>query len=84
MLRQWGGIVDMTGDRSPILSKTPVEGIYVNCGWGTGGFKAIPGSGWAMAGLIANGADKVAGPFGLERFTEGRMIDESVAAAVAH
>ena len=56
MLRQWGGIVDMTGDRSPILSTTPVPGIFVNCGWGTGGFKAIPGSGWAMAELIAKGA----------------------------
>ncbi|MDP5085847.1 MAG: sarcosine oxidase subunit beta family protein, partial [Yoonia sp.] len=53
MLRQWGGIVDVTGDRSPILSKTPVEGVFVNCGWGTGGFKAIPGSGWAMAELMA-------------------------------
>ncbi len=84
MLRQWSGIVDMTGDRSPILSKTPVEGFFVNCGWGTGGFKAIPGSGWAMAGLVANGEDPVAGPFSLERFREGRMIDESVAAAVAH
>ncbi|MEM1276737.1 MAG: sarcosine oxidase subunit beta family protein [Pseudomonadota bacterium] len=84
MLRQWGGIVDMTGDRSPIIGKTPVEGIFINCGWGTGGFKAIPGSGWATAGLIAKGEDPVAGPFGLDRFTEGRMIDESVAAAVAH
>ncbi len=84
MLRQWGGIVDMTGDRSPIISKTPVEGVFVNCGWGTGGFKAIPGSGWATAGLVARGEDPVAGPFGLERFREGRMIDESVAAAVAH
>jgi sarcosine oxidase subunit beta len=84
MLRQWGGIVDMTGDRSPILSKTPVEGVFVNCGWGTGGFKAIPGSGWAMASLVAKGEDPVAGPFSLDRFREGRMIDESVAAAVAH
>ncbi len=84
MLRQWGGIVDMTGDRSPIISKTPVPGIFINCGWGTGGFKAIPGSGWAMAGLVAKGEDPVAGPFSLDRFTEGRMIDESVAAAVAH
>ena len=84
MLRQWGGIVDMTGDRSPIISKTPVEGIYINCGWGTGGFKAIPGSGWATAGLVANDGDPVADPFSLDRFTEGRMIDESVAAAVAH
>ncbi|WP_340107123.1 sarcosine oxidase subunit beta family protein [Pikeienuella sp. HZG-20] len=84
MLRQWGGIVDMTGDRSPIIGKAPVEGMFLNCGWGTGGFKAIPGSGWATASLIANGEDEVAGPFGLERFREGRMIDESVAAAVAH
>ena len=54
-LRQWGGIVDMTGDRSPIISKTPVDNIYLNCGWGTGGFKAIPGSGWATAELVAKG-----------------------------
>src|SRR5690625_4421307 len=84
MLRHWGGVVDVTGDRSPIIGRTPVEGIYVNCGWGTGGFKAIPGSGWATASLLANGQDDVAGPFGLDRFIEGRMIDESVAAAVAH
>ena len=85
MLRQWGGIVDMTGDRSPIIGKAPVEGIFVNCGWGTGGFKSIPGSGWAMAATVAKGEpDELAGPFSLDRFTEGRMIDESVAAAVAH
>ena len=85
MLRQWGGIVDMTGDRSPILSKTPVDGVYINCGWGTGGFKAIPGSGWAMAELVANDQPgALAAPFGLERFREGRFIDESVAAGVAH
>jgi len=84
MLRQWGGIVDMTGDRSPILSKTPVEGIFVNCGWGTGGFKAIPGSGWAMAELMAKGYSPLADDFGLNRFAEGRFIDESVAAGVAH
>jgi sarcosine oxidase subunit beta len=58
--------------------------MYINCGWGTGGFKAIPGSGWATAGLVANGEDRIAGPFSLDRFREGRMIDESVAAAVAH
>ena len=85
MLRQWGGIVDMTGDRSPILSATPVGNIFVNCGWGTGGFKAIPGSGWAMAELIANGTPgPLAAEFGLNRFREGRFIDESVAAGVAH
>ena len=85
MLRQWGGIVDMTGDRSPIISQTPVAGMFINCGWGTGGFKAIPGSGWATAEMVAKGAPgDLAGPFGLDRFAEGRMIDESVAAAVAH
>ena len=85
MLRQWGGIVDMTGDRSPIIGRAPVEGIFLNCGWGTGGFKSIPGSGWAMAATLAKGEpDEIAGPFGLDRFREGRMIDESVAAAVAH
>ncbi|NDV01523.1 sarcosine oxidase subunit beta family protein [Pseudoroseicyclus tamaricis] len=84
MLRQWGGIVDMTGDRSPIISKTPVDGIFVNCGWGTGGFKAIPGSGWAMAELMAKGHSPLSAAFGMERFREGRFIDESVAAGVAH
>ncbi|CAM3222905.1 sarcosine oxidase subunit beta [Paracoccus aminovorans] len=85
MLRQWGGIVDMTGDRSPILSTTPVGNIFVNCGWGTGGFKAIPGSGWAMAEVIAKGQPgPLAKDFGLNRFVEGRFIDESVAAGVAH
>ena len=85
MLRQWGGIVDMTGDRSPILSATPVGNIFVNCGWGTGGFKAIPGSGWAMAELVAKGSPgPLAAGFGLNRFREGRFVDESVAAGVAH
>jgi sarcosine oxidase subunit beta len=84
MLRQWGGIVDVTGDRSPILSKTPVQGIFVNCGWGTGGFKAIPGSGWAMAELIAKGASPLTEEFSMNRFRHGKFIDESVAAGVAH
>jgi sarcosine oxidase subunit beta len=85
MMRQWGGIVDMTGDRSPIISKTPLEGCFINAGWGTGGFKSIPGSGWAMAELVARGEPgPLAAPFGLERFREGRFIDESVAAGVAH
>jgi sarcosine oxidase subunit beta len=84
MLRQWGGIVDMTGDRSPIISKTPLQGCFINCGWGTGGFKAIPGSGWAMADLMAKGESPLAAEFGLSRFREGRFIDESVAAGVAH
>ncbi len=85
MLRQWGGIVDMTGDRSPIISKTPLENCFINCGWGTGGFKAIPGSGWATAEMIAKGEPgPLAAEFGLNRFREGRFIDESVAAGVAH
>ena len=85
MLRQWGGIVDMTGDRSPIISKTPLGNCFINCGWGTGGFKAIPGSGWAMAELMAKGEPgPLAEAFGMNRFREGRFIDESVAAGVAH
>ena len=84
MLRQWGGIVDVTGDRSPILSKTPLGGCFINCGWGTGGFKAIPGSGWGFAQLMASGASPLCDEFGLDRFREGRFIDESVAAGVAH
>ncbi|MFW2545000.1 sarcosine oxidase subunit beta family protein [Primorskyibacter sp. 2E107] len=84
MLRQWGGIVDMTGDRSPILSKTPVENIFINCGWGTGGFKAIPGSGWGFAELMARGQSPLTDEFSMFRFREGKFIDESVAAGVAH
>ena len=85
MLRQWGGIVDMTGDRSPIISQTPLGNTYINCGWGTGGFKAIPGSGWAMADMMAKGTPgPLAAEFGLDRFRQGRFIDESVAAGVAH
>jgi sarcosine oxidase subunit beta len=85
MLRQWGGIVDVTGDRSPIIGLTDVKGLYVNCGWGTGGWKAIPGSGTVFADTIANDRPhEIAAPFGLNRFREGRFIDESVAAAVAH
>ena len=85
MLRSWGGIVDVTPDRSPIIAKTPVPGLYVNCGWGTGGFKATPGSAHVFAHTIAN--DKphpVNAPFTIERFAEGNLIDEAAAAAVAH
>ena len=85
MLRQWGGIVDMTGDRSPLISKTPLGGCFIDCGWGTGGFKAIPGSGWAMAELMATGEPgPLSAEFSMTRFREGRFIDESVAAGVAH
>jgi sarcosine oxidase subunit beta len=76
MLRNWGGIVDVTPDRSPILSKTPVPGLFVNCGWGTGGFKATPGSGHVFAHTIATGEPHpIAAPFTLDRFRTGRLID---------
>ena len=85
MLRAWGGVVDVTPDRSPILAKTPVKGLYVNCGWGTGGFKATPGSGHVFAHTIANDEPHpINAPFTLERFRTGRLIDEAAAAAVAH
>jgi sarcosine oxidase, subunit beta len=85
MLRSWGGIVDVTPDRSPIIGKTPVEGLYVNCGWGTGGFKATPGSGHVFAHTLATGEPHpINAPFALERFRTGRLIDEAAAAAVAH
>lgn len=85
MLRNWGGTVDVTPDRSPILAKTPVAGLYVNCGWGTGGFKATPGSGEAFAATIARDApSEINAPFTIERFRDGAVIDEAAAAAVAH
>jgi sarcosine oxidase, subunit beta len=85
MLRNWGGIVDVTPDRSPIIGKTPVPGLYVNCGWGTGGFKATPGSGHVFAATIARDEPHpIAAPFTLDRFRTGRLIDEAAAAAVAH
>ncbi|MEZ5808836.1 MAG: sarcosine oxidase subunit beta [Zhengella sp.] len=85
MLRSWGGIVDVTPDRSPILAKTPVKGLYVNCGWGTGGFKATPGSGHVFAHTIARDEPhKINAGYTLERFRTGRLIDEAAAAAVAH
>jgi sarcosine oxidase subunit beta len=85
MLRNWGGIVDVTPDRSPIIGLTPVPGLYVNCGWGTGGFKATPGSGHVFAATIARGEPHlIAAPFALERFVTGQLIDEAAAAAVAH
>lgn len=85
VLRTWGGIVDVTPDASPILGLTPLERLYINCGWGTGGFKATPASGWTYAHTIANDAPhELNRPFSLERFTTGALIDEHGAAAVAH
>jgi len=85
MLRTWGGIVDVCPDASPILSKTPVKQLYFNCGWGTGGFKATPGSGWVFAHTIAHDEPHpINAPFTLDRFSTGMLIDEHGAAAVAH
>ena len=85
MLRQWGGIVDVCPDACPIISKMPIEGLYFNCGWGTGGFKATPGSGWVFAHTIAkNEPHELNAPFSLERFTTGALVDEHGAAGVAH
>ena len=85
LMRQWAGIVDTCPDASPIISKTPIEGLYVNGGWGTGGFKGTPGSGWVFAHTIAEDRPhKLNEPFALERFNTGALIDEHGAAAVAH
>jgi sarcosine oxidase subunit beta len=85
MLRSWGGIVDVTPDRSPIIGRTPIPGLFVNCGWGTGGFKATPGSGHVFAHTVATGEPHpINAPFALDRFRTGRLIDEAAAAAVAH
>ena len=85
MLRLWGGIVDVCPDACPIISKTPVDGLYFNCGWGTGGFKATPGSGWVFAHTIARDEPHdINAPFALDRFVSGALIDEHGAAAVAH
>ncbi|CDR01869.1 sarcosine oxidase subunit beta family protein [Streptomyces iranensis] len=85
VLRTWGGIVDVTPDASPVIGTTPVENLYVNCGWGTGGFKATPAAGWTFAHTIATGEPHpLNAPFALERFATGALIDEHGAAAVAH
>jgi len=85
MNRQWAGIVDVAPDACPIIGLTPVRGLYINCGWGTGGFKATPGSGWVMAHTVAQDRPHPLNEaFSLQRFATGRLIDEHGAAAVAH
>ena len=85
MNRQWAGIVDVCPDACPIIGPTPVKGLYFNCGWGTGGFKATPGSGWVFAHTIAQDRPHALNAaFSLERFTTGHLIDEHGAAGVAH
>ncbi len=85
MLRQWGGVVDICPDASPIISKTSIKGLYFNCGWGTGGFKATPGSGHLFAHTIAKDEPhSLNAPFNINRFVSGNLVDEHGAAAVAH
>lgn len=85
VLRTWGGIVDVTPDASPIMGRTPLRDLYINCGWGTGGFKVTPGAGWCLAHTIANDTPHpLNAPFGLERFVSGALVDEHGAAGVAH
>jgi len=85
MNRQWGGIVDTTPDACPIISATPLRGLFINGGWGTGGFKATPGSGFVFAHTLAQGRPhKLNEAFALDRFISGRLIDEHGAAGVAH
>jgi sarcosine oxidase subunit beta len=85
MLRQWAGIVDVVHDSSPIIDKAPVEGIYLNCGWGTGGFKAIPAGGFVFAHLLATDRPHpLAEAFTLRRFDSGALVDEAAAASISH
>jgi len=85
LMRQWAGIVDVVHDSSPIIGPTPVPELYINCGWGTGGFKAIPAGGWILAHVLATGRNhELAEPFQLERFITGRLIDEAAASGIAH
>ena len=85
LLRTWGGIVDVSPDASPIIGHTPYDNVYLNCGWGTGGFKATPGLGWCLAHTIAHDEPHpLVAPFNLDRFVTGALVDEHGAAAVAH
>ncbi|MBY0396453.1 MAG: FAD-dependent oxidoreductase, partial [Thermoleophilia bacterium] len=85
LMRQWAGVTDVVHDSSPIIGPSPVEGLYLNCGWGTGGFKAIPAGGFTFAHLLATGTPHpLTSGFGLDRFHTGRMIDEAAAAGIAH
>ena len=77
LMRTWGGVMDMSMDGSPIITKTDINGFYINGGWCYGGFKATPGSGWVFAHTIANDTPhKLNEGFALNRFERGYMIDE--------
>jgi methylglutamate dehydrogenase subunit A len=84
-LRQWGGVMDMSMDGSPIIDRTPVDGLFLNCGWCYGGFKATPASGWCFAHTIATGAPHALNAgFRLDRFGTGAVLDEKGAGAQAN
>src|SRR4029077_5357580 len=85
LMRQWAGRVDITPDTSPLMGLTPIDGLFINCGWGTGGYKAIPAGGDTMAHTIVTGkAHPLIEGFNLDRFRTGALIDEGAAAGVAH
>jgi sarcosine oxidase subunit beta len=85
LLRSWAGIVDVCPDASPIVGRAGYENLFLNAGWGTGGFKATPGIGWCLADTIANNSEhEYVAPFSLDRFVTGALVDEHGAAGVAH
>jgi len=85
LLRSWAGIVDVSPDASPIVGRAGYENLYLNCGWGTGGFKATPGLGWCLAHTVAHDEPHpLVAPFALDRFVTGALVDEHGAAGVAH
>ncbi|NOR62406.1 MAG: sarcosine oxidase subunit beta family protein [Rhodobacteraceae bacterium] len=85
LLRHWAGIVDVTPDSSPVIGPTPLPGFFLNGGWGTGGFKAIPAGGTIFAHLLATGTHhEISQPFDPSRFTSGRLVDEGAASGIAH
>jgi sarcosine oxidase subunit beta len=85
LMRQWAGIVDIVPDSSPIIGESPLPGLFLNCGWGTGGFKSIPAGGVLLAHLLATGQHHdISRPFDLDRFARGRLIDEAAGSGIAH
>ena len=85
LMRQWAGAVDITPDTSPIMGLTPVRHLYISCGWGTGGYKAIPAGGDTMAQtILEDKAHPLIHAFGLQRFEQGALVDEGAASGVAH
>ncbi|TPI53110.1 MULTISPECIES: sarcosine oxidase subunit beta family protein [unclassified Mesorhizobium] len=85
LMRQWAGIVDVVPDSSPIIGQSPLPNLFLNCGWGTGGFKAIPAGGTLLANLLATGGhNDISRPFDLDRFASGRLIDEAAGSGIAH